>query len=424
MSTAKRPRGCRDFGPEEMRIRRGVEKRMREAIERFGYREISTPTFEHTELFVARSGPQVLEQMYTFEDKGGRSLSLRPELTAPVMRFFANDLRNEPKPLRIYYFGNCFRYERPQKGRFREFWQMGLEYIGKRTPLANAEVVAAAVQSLNNAHLRDFPLRVGDVKKLKSILSNYGLDAEKDRDLMTSIDKKEVQAVSRYLERAGVDDPDSLTDLLTDLRSTDEIDQALEELSERTGGEEKEAVSELGKIFKTVGKTTEEIYLDPSISRGLDYYDGAVFEIDASNLGAEKQICGGGAYSLSSVIGKGVEGIGFGLGFDRIVLAMEGQGQSDETRREISFYLLPMGEKAEREAILISSGIRDEGFTCHIGTSGRGFKKSIKYALSMGCTHLAIVGERELEKGVISVKDLETGTQEEIPPEEIGDRLG
>jgi histidyl-tRNA synthetase len=314
-----RPRGTRDFGPEEMKARRTIETNMRKAIESYGYNEIATPTFEHSDLFVARSGPQILDQIYNFKDKGGRDIVLRPELTAPVMRFYSSDLRNSPKPLRIYYFGNCFRYERPQKGRFREFWQLGLEYIGKRTPLANSEVINTAISSLETVGLDDFQVRIGHVALLTSILSEWGID-KNDKDLMIAIDKKNSEMIRKRLgdgERA-----DLVAGLISNFYSLEDSKKALGELSKIIPSIDREAVDELVNVLEMVVNKKGEVLMDPSITRGLDYYDGVVFEIDAPVLGAEKQICGGGAYSLSEILGKEVEGIGFGLGFDRIVMAV------------------------------------------------------------------------------------------------------
>lgn len=415
-----RPRGTRDFTPEEMRFRRWAEKRMRDAIASIGYQEISTPTFENTDLFVAKSGKQVLEQIYEFQDKGGRSLSLRPELTAPVMRFYHSDLRNYPKPLRISYFGNCFRYERPQKGRYREFWQMGLEYIGKRTPLALAEVVDAAVSSLEAVGLKEFVVRVGHVALLSSILKGYGADPDKDRDLMIAIDKKDEDGIRSYIQERFESDPEDLIRLVTTTYGPDEYREVLSKLrAEHTGIEDK--VDEIGRVMEFLKDSYAGIRLDPSISRGLDYYDGMVFEIDASNLGAEKQICGGGAYSLSSVFGSEVEGIGFGLGFDRILVALEEEKPPRAEKGRV--YLIAMGEEAERRAISLARSVRSYGLVCIVETSGRGFKKSISSAVSGECSHLLVLGEEELERKMVSVKNLETKEQIKVPLEDLEDHL-
>jgi histidyl-tRNA synthetase len=383
---------------------------MRRAIESYGYKEIATPTFEHSDLFIARSGPQILDQVYDFEDKGGRRLVLRPELTAPVMRFFASDLRNLPKPLRIYYFGNCFRYERPQKGRYREFWQMGLEYIGKRTAMANAEVIGAAISAIEGAGLGNFEVRIGHVSLLSSMLSHWGIGKD-NKDLMILIDKKDREAISKTL---GDDETsERVSSLISRTYGPEEAEEALSQLSSSIPDLDGNAIEELSTVLGILGDGQGKVMMDLSITRGLDYYDGVVFEIDTPSLGAEKQICGGGAYSLSEVLGKEVEGIGFGLGFDRIIVAM---GNGVKIEDEAPFvYLLPMGAKAEKASFSIARTIRESGTGCMVETSGRNFKRSLSQAVESSCSHLIIVGDRELEKGVVSVKDLETKEQREYP---------
>jgi Histidyl-tRNA synthetase len=199
----ERPRGTRDFLPEEMRRRRFVERKMRESVERWGYEEIKTPTFEHLDLFTLKSGEDIVDEIYSFEDKGGRKLALRPELTAPVIRFYVNELQNEPKPLRFYYFDDCFRYERPQKGRFREFWQFGIELIGGRRDLANFEMITLSVDILRNIGLGKFDLHVGDVSLLKKAVSSQrdDLDEEKERKIFRLMDKTMKRGLRRIWQR-------------------------------------------------------------------------------------------------------------------------------------------------------------------------------------------------------------------------------
>ncbi|HDS59631.1 MAG TPA: histidine--tRNA ligase, partial [Thermoplasmatales archaeon] len=170
MASIGKPRGTRDFTPEEMERRRRVETALREVFRRYGYREVATPTMEHLELFTLKSGEAIVEETYAFTDKSGRELALRPELTAPVMRFYVEQMQMEPKPLKLLYFGNCFRYDRPQAGRYREFWQMGCELIGTRTPEALAELIALAYHALRGAGLEDILLRVGDLAPLRALL--------------------------------------------------------------------------------------------------------------------------------------------------------------------------------------------------------------------------------------------------------------
>ncbi|MEM3478202.1 MAG: ATP phosphoribosyltransferase regulatory subunit, partial [Archaeoglobaceae archaeon] len=192
----ERPRGTRDFLPEEMEKRRDVEKRLREIAESFGYREVATPTFEHSELFKLKSGEGIIEEMYVFKDKSERELALRPELTAPIIRMFVNECSRMPKPLRFYYIGNCFRYERPQKARYREFWQFGVELIGSDSYLANAEVIFLAYKMLKSLEI-DFELNIGHVGILRSILSPLGDKAER---AMRLIDKNDKDALKSYFD--------------------------------------------------------------------------------------------------------------------------------------------------------------------------------------------------------------------------------
>ncbi|MCU0799740.1 MAG: histidine--tRNA ligase [Candidatus Thermoplasmatota archaeon] len=411
------PRGTRDFGPEEMERRRRAEELMRAVIENYGYREISTPTFESAELFISRSGPQVIEQMYLFKDKGDRDMVLRPELTAPVMRFYSSTLKNVAKPLRIYYFGNCFRYERPQKGRYREFWQMGLEYIGKRTPLAHAEVISAAIGSLMRVGVPELCFRIGHVTVLRAILRGVGLDPDSDRDLMIAIDKKDMAAISSKLDHLGEDVSSKVTALVTTTYTIDQTPTALAEISKMARTDLSEPIKELTKLFSILDRPQGMVLFDPSISRGLDYYDGVVFEADVPSLGAEKQVCGGGAYSLSSVFGTEVEGIGFGLGFDRILLSLGDLGSNRPERT--GFYIVPMGETAWGTAFEAAALIRSKGILCMMETMERPLKRAISSAVDNGCTHLLIVGENEVREGRFALKELRTQVQTRVSFDEL-----
>lgn len=417
MTELNRPRGTRDFGPDQMAVRRYVESEMRSVLQDFGYNEVQTPTFEHLDLFVAKSGPQVVDQIYAFKDKGDRDLALRPELTAPVMRFYQAELRNEPKPLRILYFGNCFRYERPQKGRYREFWQMGLEYIGKRTALAYAEVISAAISALRKVGLRGFSVRIGDVGLLREVFRELGIDLSKERDLAIALDKKEAGKVRQViLQKSSSHD---IAEILTNTYSLSEATDVIGDLLKGAG----EAVEEEGALLMSLfdilkSSAGEEVIFDPSITRGLDYYDGIVFEIDVPSLGAEKQICGGGGYSMTSMFNSEVNGIGFGLGFDRIIMAIDGPERAGGDGVGI-YYLIPMGERAVRESISIMDRIRDSGRKCILETQGRNVKKAIGYGINCGADHVIIIGDAEMDEKKISIKDLTNREQVSIPSSDL-----
>ena len=421
MTELNRPRGTRDFGPDQMAVRRYAESEMRSTLQGFGYNEVQTPTFEHLDLFVAKSGPQVVNQIYAFRDKGDRELALRPELTAPVMRFYQAELRNEPKPLRIFYFGNCFRYERPQRGRYREFWQMGLEYIGKRSPLAYAEVITAALSALKSVDLQGYIVRVGDVGLLRNLLNTWDIDLSMEKDLAVAIDKKDTEKVRQILQdKEGAME---ISGLLTTTYSLTEASDRINELLKGAGEEAISRATELKAVLDILGKTQgDEVLFDPSITRGLDYYDSVVFEIDMPSLGAEKQICGGGGYTMTSMFNTEVDGIGFGLGFDRIVMALgdkyELKGEKVET-----YYLIPVGDRATRSSFSLVQRIQKQGRICILETQGRPMKKAINHAVNCGADHVIIMGDAEIEEGKISIKNLSTREQVSIQDSDLEDYL-
>ena len=230
--TIQRPRGTRDFLPEETEKRGRAKKAMQDVLERWGYQEVATPTFEHLELFTIKSGASVVEEIYSFTDKGGRDLALRPELTAPVMRMYVSELQNSPKPQRLWYFGNCFRYERPQRGRFREFWQMGAELIGGAKPDSEAEAIALADGMLRSVGVAG-DIHIGYLGLIRSILGKIG--AEHRSSVMRMIDKKERSALAVLLEDIGQSHLGLLE--LIDLKGQPALDKAAEIVGELKAGQ-------------------------------------------------------------------------------------------------------------------------------------------------------------------------------------------
>jgi len=199
----QKPRGTRDFLPDEMEARRSVEWRLRETGRRWGYREVSTPSFEDLELFTMRSGEGIIGEMYVFEDKGGRQLALRPEITAAVIRMYINEAKVSPKPLRWCYFADCFRYERPQKGRYRQFWQFGVELIGADTAMADAEVIMLAADMLDATGVR-YELKVGHLALMKNLL--FGLEPADQRKVRAFLDKRDYDGLKETLAAMGKPD--------------------------------------------------------------------------------------------------------------------------------------------------------------------------------------------------------------------------
>ncbi|HHF56342.1 MAG TPA: histidine--tRNA ligase [Thermoplasmatales archaeon] len=392
-----KPRGTRDFTPEEMKKRRWLERKMRDVSERYGYEEIATPTIEHLELFTLKSGEGIIEETYAFEDKAGRKLALRPELTAPVMRFYVERFQMDAKPLKFYYFGNCFRYDRPQKGRYREFWQFGCELIGSDKPEAIAELISLAYNILRESGLRNVIVRVGNLDILRKFLDSIGA---RDAEIMRLIDKKDFEELQK---RMG-DEEFKKFEKFIGVRNIDEIEY-----------EEAERMKEVFDFLEEFGVPYN---LDLSIARGLDYYIGIVFEIDAPRLGAEKQLCGGGEYNLVPILGgRKVATAGFAIGFDRTLLALEMEGVKFEEEKK-PVYVAYM-EGMIKEAIKIVKMLRQQGIKAEMDLMRRSISKSLDYANKKGMEKVIIVAPDEWRENMVIIKDMKSGEQKKIAIEEI-----
>ena len=442
----QRPRGTRDFLPEETEKRGRAKRAMQDVLESWGYQEVATPTFEHLELFTTKSGPSVVEEIYSFKDKGGRDLALRPELTAPVMRMYVSELQNSPKPQRLWYFGNCFRYERPQKGRFREFWQMGCELIGGAKPDSEAEAIALADQMLKGVGVAG-DIHVGYLGLIRSILAEIG--AQHRSSVMRMIDKKERTALSALLEDIGQSHLGLLE--LIDLKGQPALDKAAEivrdlwqgpaapagDVASTPGGVPEGAAGVGGRDSARQGRAVsaelrlEEFQeavdllaaygvnftIDFEIVRGLEYYSGTVFEIYAEGLGAQRQICGGGTYELASLFGgKETSSTGFGLGFDRIMEIV----QMERSRRSPVF--LAFTPDVKMQAAKIVRELR-KSIPLVMDVMGRSLGAQLKAATGAGAQFVVIVGKDELDAGLLTLRDMVEGGQESLALSEIEEKL-
>lgn len=448
----QRPRGTRDFLPEETERRGRARRAMQGVLERWGYREVATPTFEHLELFTEKSGASVVDEIYSFKDKGGRDMALRPELTAPVMRMYVSELQNSAKPQRLWYFGNCFRYERPQKGRFREFWQLGCELIGGIRPDSEAEAIALAEEMLKSVGVRG-EIHVGYLGLIRTLLAR--IDEQHRPAIMRMIDKKERSALSGLLDEIGCSHLGLLE--LIDLKGRKALDRAAEivrdlavpdagapagaQAGDPSAGLAGVAVaagapsagrgsSRLGRQvgaelhFEEFSQTVDllqaygvDFTVDFEIVRGLEYYSGTVFEVYAEGLGAQRQICGGGTYELASLFGgKETSSTGFGLGFDRImeIVSLEGE-------RKVPAYLAYTPD-VKLQAAKIAAELRKD-IPVVMDVMGRGLGAQLKAAASAGARFTVIVGKDELDRGLLTLRDMAGGEQESLSLAEIKTRL-
>jgi histidyl-tRNA synthetase len=415
------PRGTRDFTPEEMQKRRYIERNMTNTFQSFGYGEIQTPTFENVELFTAKSGESILNEIYNFTDKGGRELALRPELTAPVIRCYVERLQMEPKPLKLFYFGNCYRYDRPQKGRYREFQQAGCELIGVNTPEATAELLALAFTLLKNVGLKNVRLNIGNLTIIHAIFKKLNLTKDDQKILLPLVDKSLFDEIPAALKDCGASEKNA-EHFVRILQTTD-----LKEIHDYLKGDSEaiNALTEMETILKLLNNAfhVTEYGIKLSIVRGLDYYKGLVFEIDAPVLGAEKQLCGGGAYDLVSLFGgTDVPTAGFAVGFDRTILALEAEGFSF-SQPTLDVYIIPVNEAMMSITIEIAQKLRSHGFSVDYDQLRRGMGKSLKYADAKQAKNVLIIGPKELEKQTVTLRDMKTGSQETIAISEIHNRI-
>ena len=418
---------------------------MQDVLERWGYREVATPTFEHLELFTIKSGESVIEEIYSFTDKGGRALALRPELTAPVMRMYVSEMQNFPKPQRLWYFGNCFRYERPQRGRFRELWQMGTEIIGAARPDSEAEAIALADEMLRSVGVTG-EIHVGYLGLIRSILTR--IEAQHRTAVMRMIDKKERSDLAALLEEIGQSHLGLLE--LIDLKGKSALDKAAqivgelgttpdETLNPSPAGEpaavaaRQEAGRGSARQGRAVGSELRleqfqetvdlldafgvKFTIDFEIVRGLEYYSGTVFEIYAQGLGAQRQICGGGTYELASLFGgKEISSTGFGLGFDRIMEIV----QMDGSRTPPVFLAFTPDVKMQAAKI---AGLLRKNVPLVMDVMGRSLGAQIKAAASAGAEFVVIVGKDELDAGKLTLREMARGEQESLSLAEIKERL-
>jgi histidyl-tRNA synthetase len=462
MPMFKRPRGTRDFNPAEMALRTGLEQRIDQVCELHGFQRVATPTFETLDLFTAKSGAGVVDQLYAFEDKGGRWLTLRPELTVPVMRMVANEMRNEPKPLRLCYHGSCFRYEESKKGRWREFWQYGAEIIGAAGPLVDAEVIALACAMLEASGVVDWELRIGHVGILRDLLTGIGFSdeprvggggatttaggagvesgaesgAQTGRSGDTGAAEPALASAMRFLDKG---DWEGMAALLKSEGLDGSALETLQSVAALSGGVEslrparmllsaQEAVTtdNLDELEQTISHLNHlapgvsNISIDLTVARGLDYYTGIVFEFHLAELGAESQICGGGAYRLMHLFDLPDLDpcCGFGLGFDRVLLALEKQAVRlgrDEIlpgagQHEQRLVVIPFRVDPSLVLPLVAS-LRARGERVDIELRNRNLGRSMAWANSSGAGAVLIVGPRDVESGQATLKRLSDGEQ-------------
>jgi histidyl-tRNA synthetase len=427
MSTFKTVRGMRDFLPEEAKIMRFIEEKARKTAKLYGYREIITPVVESYELVAAKAGEEVRARMYAFEDLGGRKVALRPEFTASVARLVATTMRNEPKPLRLFCVGSLYRYDEPQKGRFREFWQSNFELMGSEKPEADAEVLLLTNTFMKAVGLRNYAFKVGHVGVLRNILSQEGIEEDTQNRIMQLMDKKQYEEALAIVKEAKVSEKclKTLQKLVT-IKGSNTI-SILEEMAKlvKDYGAASDAVKNLEEILKLARESAKEldITVDAGFARGLEYYTGMIFEVYVPEL--DIALAGGGRYDKLVELfgGEPTPAVGVAHGIDRIMLAMQEQKITLAAEEEKKVMIIPVNESLNNEALRISEMLRSEGITVETEVMRRKVAKALEDADRRGISHVIIVGERELSQGAVVLRDMQRKEQTVVKIEELANKI-
>lgn len=407
----KKIKGTEDVLPKDSYRWQFVEDVMRKESASYGFKEIRTPVFEHTELFargVGQTTDVVQKEMYTFDTKGGESVTLRPEGTAGAARaVLEHGLVNDSLPIKASYFVSCYRYEKPQAGRLREFHQFGLECYGTQSPVADAELICAAQSIFDRLGIKQLRLEINSIgcptcraeyhKALKEYF--YGYKDELCETCNSRLEKNPMRILdckSPICQDIAKDAPVILDYLCDDCSDHFE------------------------KLKKHLDAMNIEYTVNPKIVRGLDYYTKTVFEFVSTHIGAQGTICGGGRYDglIEQLGGNPTPALGFAMGIERLIMTMENQGCEFAPAKKCNLYIAAMDEKALDKTIVMVKKLRDEGYWVEYDVVGRGLKAQMKYANKIGASFVIVLGDNELESGKAMLKNMTTGEQTEIS---IGD---
>ncbi len=413
----ERIKGFRDFYPEEMRARRGVTDGLEETARRYGFREIGTPALERTEMYVEKSGEEITDELYHFTDQGGREVAMTPELTPTVARMVVAKQQELSKPIKWFSTRPFWRYEQVQQGRFREFYQTNVDVFGSAEPEADAEILAYCADALTGLGLsdEDFEFRVSHRDILGGLLESF--DAEVDtREAIRAVDKREKVEDAEYyglltdagLTRSQAEQFDSLLstdDLtgLTDFADTDRVEAAVTNLQDVL-----EAAEDFGaREYCTISLET---------ARGLDYYTGVVFECFDSAGDVSRSVFGGGRYDdlIEGFGGQPTPAVGFAVGHETLSLLLDRADTRPEGSARTDYYVLSVGD-TRPVAARIARDLRDRGHVVETDVSGRSFGAQMNYADGIDAETVVIVGERDLEEGEVTVKEMGSGEQTTAP---------
>lgn len=403
----KKPRGTEDILPQDSTLWRAIEKTAHDVCSRYGYKEIRTPVFEDTSLFnrgVGETTDVVQKEMYTFNDKGDRSITLRPEGTASVARsYIENSLYANPQPTKLYYMIPCYRYEKPQSGRLREFHQFGLECFGSDNSSTDAEIIALALDFFDNLGIKDLKLNLNSIgcpeckpsynKALKEYFMAHNDElCETCKDRLEKNPMRILDCKSKVCSKIGESAPKMLDYLCDDCNN------------------------DFSQLTNYLDKMNISYLVDTSIVRGLDYYTRTVFEITSDALGAQSTVCGGGRYNglVEELGGKSTPGIGFAMGIERLILILKNQNLVISKEPVPDIFIGTIGDGADVFAQVLVHNLRNQGLWAERDLCLRSVKAQMKYANKLGAKYSLILGDDEISTNNGTIKNMENGEQTNI----------
>lgn len=406
-------RGMRDLIGQEAQAFTYIVTKARKTANLYGFREVITPHVESLDLLSAKSGEEIRQRMFIFKDLGDRQVALRPEFTASIARLVTSNLKNEPKPLRLFSSGTVYRYDEPQRGRYREFWQSNFELIGSDKPEADAEIVLLTNFLMTNLGLKYYAFKIGSIGVIRGILNADGIDEKTQNNVLQLMDKKDLDSALKL-----VDSEKCRTTLkgLINIKG-ENWQETIEKMKSYLEyyDEAKIAVENLHLTLNLITESTDiKLTLEPAFARGLEYYTGMIFEVYIPQL--DIALGGGGRYDrlIETFGGEPTPAVGCAHGIDRVALALQIQGTTFELTTEKRVVVIPITDAVRTQAFKIAQSLRLSGVAVEFEVMGRKMVKALEDADKRKIGFAVIVGERELKEDAVVLKDLVNRKQKQV----------